>query len=316
MISVSRGIMKFFKAVTAIFLCALSASFGQAQEASNQRSQVERALPAELSERQADAIIAEQAEAKELREAERLARLTSRVNFRVLERKEVDLGERRIIMNRVAPPLLAAQPVAEARVEPERPQLSEAEIAEMMRRYEEKEHRTIMLSATVYDRQFTELRWNHEGEQFVAYSSIDFNFMRGVTDFETDGAFYFFFLGIGNEDTETIEERNRLAKEQGWEGYIETHIPQMPAFTLGRAEYAIVADDPNIIKRDEVFDPIDALHAYFEQNERRLRIEYQRTEALNDARKRYQAANPEEPKDTVINFWPVRGSVYQEQPSR
>lgn len=308
--------MKFLKAATVVFLCVLSASFGQAQEASNQRSQVERALPAELSEREADAIVQERAEAKEQREAERLARLTSRVNFRVLERKEVDLGERKIIMNRVAPPVLQAQPVEEVRVETERPQLSEAEIQEMMRRYQEKEHRTIMLSATVYDRQFTELRWTYEGEQFLAYSSIDFNFMRGVTDFETDDAFYFFFLGIGNEDTETIEERNRLAKEQGWEGYVETQIPEPPAFTPGRAEYAIVSDDPTTIKRDEVFDPIDALHAYFEQNERRLRIEYQRTEALNEARKRYEAANPEEPKDTVINFWPVRGSVYQEQPSR
>ncbi len=269
-----------------------------------------------LSSDRADAIIAEQAEAKELREAERLARLTNRVNFRVLERIENDLGERRIIMNRVAPPVLQAQLVEEAKVESERPQLSEAEIQETMRRYQEKEYRTIMFSATVYDRQFTELRWTYEGEQFLAYSSVDFNFMRGVTDFETDDAYYFFFLGIGNEDTATIEERNRLAKEQGWEGYVETQIPQLPAFTPGRAEYAIVSDDPDIIKQDDVFDPIDALHAYFEQNERRLRIEYQRTEALNEARKRYEAANPEEPKDTVINFWPVRGSVYQQQPSR
>ncbi len=305
--------VKFLVLVAAI--TSVPVSHGQERPAPVQNQPIAEDIRP-LSRDRADQIIAEQAEAKEEREAERLARLTSRVNFRVLERKEVDLGERKIIMNRVAPPVLEAQPVDEARVETERPKVSEAEIQEMMRRYQEKEHRTIMLSATVYDRQFTELRWTYEGEQFLAYSSVDFNFLRGVTDFETDDAFYFFFLGIGNEDSETIEERNRLAKEQGWEGYVETQIPEPPAFTPGRAEYAIVSDDPAIIKRDEVFDPIDALHAYFEQNERRLRIEYQRTEALNEARKRYEAANPEEPKDTVINFWPVRGSVYQQQPSR
>lgn len=297
--------------LSSLFLAVLL----QALAAQSVKTSAESTL-VEMSQREADAIITEQAEAKEQREAERLVRLTSRVNFRVLERKEVDLGERKIIMNRVAPPVLEARPVETVRTEADQPRFSEAEIEEMMRRYQEKEHRTIMLSATVYDRQFTELRWNHGGEQFLAYSSIDFNLMRGVADFETEDAFYVFFLGIGNEDSETIEERNRLAKEQGWEGYVERQIPQIPAFTPGRAEYAIIADDPDIIKRDDVFDPIDALHAYFEQNERRLRIEYQRTEALNEARKRYEAANPEEPKDTVINFWPVRGSVYQQQPSR
>ena len=278
---------------------------GQAEQTAIQHKETGEALPFELSDQEADAIVREKAEARERREAERRERLTDRVNVTVLERKEVDWGERSIIMNRVAPPPVQARPPGADSGETAHKQVSDAEFEAMLRKHQEKEYRTILLSATVYDREFTELRWSHGGERFVAYSNIDFNFMRGVTEFETADAVYSFLLGIGNQNTEDIEDFNRRARERGQEGLTERQIPQKPAFTPGRAEYAVVADDPAIIERDDVFDPIDALHAYFEQNERRLRIEYQRAEALDQARKRYEAATPEEPQDIIINHWRI-----------
>jgi len=261
--------------------------------------------PAPLSEREADAIVREKAEARERRGVERRERLTDRANFTVLERKEFDRGDRRIIMSRVAPPPVRTRTSGADSGETVNERISAAEFGEMLRKYEEKEYRTIMLSATVYDREFTELRWSHGGERYLAYSSIDFNFMRGFTEFETGGAVYSFLLGIGNESTGDIGELNRLALKPGREGLVERQIPQKPVFTPGRAEYVVVSDDPAIIERDDVFDPIDALHTNFELNETRLRIRHQRAEALEEARKRYEAANPVEPQDIVINFYPL-----------
>lgn len=123
-------------------------------------------------------------------------------------------------------------------------------------------------------------------------------------------------MGIGNESSDAVAERNRLAKEQGLEEYAERTIPQMPEFTPGSVEYAVVSDDSSILDRDEVFEPISALHAYYEANEKRLKTEFQRRQALSAARKRYEAANPEQPKDTIINFWPIKGSIHQEREDR
>ena len=295
----SNGLMKILNGLFILALCALSSVFGQAHRGLIP-DESEKALPSELSDHEADAMILAEAKAGEKREAERRER---RESFTMLDRKEVDRSDRKIIMRRIAPPVRRVRSPEKGRAEAGQPQPSKAELEEMLQKHREKEYRILMLSATVYNREFTELRWSHDGERFLAYSSIDFNFMRGVTEFESGGTVYSFLLGIGNESTEDIGELNRLARKSGREGLIERQIPQKPAFTPGRAEYAVLAEDPAIIERDDVFDPIDALHAYFEKNERRLRIEYQRMKALNDARKRYEAANPPEPQDIVINFW-------------
>ncbi|MFD2257699.1 hypothetical protein ACFSSA_13530 [Luteolibacter algae] len=271
-----------------------------------------KSLSWELSDAQADALVQQKFEAMEQRKEERVEQLTSQLNYKVIDRKVVDLGERKIIMNRVSPPEKSVP--ADGAVEEDAGQPEE--IREQFIQSESKEYKFISLSATVYDRKFTELRWRHGDERFLAYSNVDFNFMGGFGSFETDDTNYSFFMGIGNESTDALAERNRFAKERNLEGYVERQIPQMPEFTPGSVEYAVVSDDPSIVERDEVFGQISALHAYYQANEKRLKTEYQRREALNAARKRYEAANPEKPKDTIINFWPIRGSIHQEQGER
>lgn len=67
-------------------------------------------------------------------------------------------------------------------------------------------------------------------------------------------------------------------------------------------------------RKKDALIPVDALHKYYTKNEERLKVQHQRNEALNDARKRYKDKNPEEPEDIFINFWPIRSSV-QKEPS-
>jgi len=262
----------------------------------------------ELSDAEADALILEREEARQQREADRLI---NRVAFTVLDRKEITLGERKLIMTRVVPPVLVNQADQVAVPGNSLSAISLTGVESGPQNREQKDHRAVIISATVYDRQWTELRWHHQGEAFVAYSNIDFNFLRSVTHFETATASYFFIMAIANMPGTGVPEHPDKGRPQE---VTRPDLPAIPAFTPGRAEYAVLSADPSIIERNEVFDPIDALHAWFEQREPSLRIEYQRTQAINEAQKRHEARYPKEPPDTRIHFWPVRGSVYQQQP--
>ena len=166
-----------------------------------------------------------------------------------------------------------------------------------------------MLSGTVYDHKFTKLQWQHEGQQYIAWSNIDFNYFRGLTEIETKKTNYLFFLGIGNESSEALKERNRLAKEMGVDGNIEEHIPDLTALKSKKPRFVVIAPDRSQKRKKDALIPISALHKHYAENEKRLKIQYQRNKALNEARRRYEDENPEEPEDIFINFWPVRSGV-------
>ena len=258
-----------------------------------------------LSPAEADAIIQGRVEKREQREAQRLI---NRVNFTVLERKEVSVGNRKVILNRVVPPNLPPDMRSIPQSEPV--QLSEAELEELIKS-QEKPHLALFLSATVYDRKLTKLRWYHDGQEFVVWSNVDFNYFTGIADVETEDAHYSILMGLGNENTKSLRERKRHAYAQGRHFPESEDIPELPPFTRGRAEYFFIADRDETSGLDDAFAAIDAVHSFYEENKRELHIAHQRREALREAKLRYEAANPEEPKDTVIHFWPKRGSSYQ-----
>ena len=268
-----------------------------------------------LSSREADAIIQKEADAKADEKARRRAHLLDQSTFPVVEKKEISTGQKKLTFNRVETPLFNP-PVSQSQVtellQPKK-QPSKAEIEQILAS-SNKEQGTLMLSATVYDRKLTRLQWQHEGQQYIAWSNIDFNYLRGLNEIETKKTNYLFFLGIGNESTERLKERNRLAKEMGVDGYVEESIPELPDLKENKSDYVIVTPGRSEKRQKDALIPVDALHKYYTENEERLKVQHQRNEALNDARKRYKDKNPEEPEDIFINFWPVRSSV-QKKPS-
>ena len=113
---------------------------------------------------------------------------------------------------------------------------------------------------------------------------------------------------VGDDSSEAMEARAQLAREQGVELPQQIEIPDMSVFTPGRSEYLIEAGEQ--AEDPAAYAAIDALHAYYEAHREELAVKRQRREALQAARERYKQANPEQPRDTVINFWPKRGSAY------
>lgn len=160
------------------------------------------------------------------------------------------------------------------------------------------------LSATVFDRRITHLRWEHAGRSYSAWSSIDFNYLRGATSWETANASYMVLLGVGDTTSKDFEASNQIMREAGIDDYEPKRIPDASVFTPRQVEYLIEsAPDEDAA----AFEAIDALHDYYERNTRQLQIDYRNTQRLNAARERHEAAHPEPPRKAVLNFWMIPG---------
>ena len=273
-----------------------------AEEPLEETADLPEDAPQPLSSAQADAIISGGGGRQGQRYVAKRSRLAE---MPVIQRKEVDLGNRKVILNRVEPPAEVESPPAPAPA-PTTTEIPEEELARLIE--QASKQRSLSISATVYDGQLTRLGWSHDGKWLNAWSNVDFNFFCGVGTFSAGGSQYSLFMMVGDDSREAMEARTRLAREKGVELPPQIELPDMSVFTPGRSEYLIEADD-GVVDR-AAYAAIDALHAYYDANREELTVKRQRREALRAARERYKRAHPEEPKDTVINFWPKRGSAY------
>ncbi len=263
------------------------------------------------------------------------------VSFRVLESQEIDLGNRSLIYNRVAPPVLAESPPPPP---PKEPVYSPKKL-EIMRRREKKAYGLLFVSATVYDRQVTDLRWSVTGRNEVhAHSNIDFNLLAGMTEIETDDAVYLLLIAVGNETRQSVAEWNRSVDLDGWPVEMKTILPELRQFPAGRSTYMVVPDDRRAMAkawrkfarkqgfpeedweisvpepaaenkeadaRIDTHAAMDALLSYYDAHRPKLAREYEKRQADTEIRARWLKENPPLAKDTVINFWPKRSTNYR-----
>lgn len=209
------------------------------------------------------------------------------------------------IYRRVAPP--PAPPITR-RAETVQREWTEAEIAEFLRlEAERKPSMSISLSATVYDSEVTEIRLWHEGELYHALSNVAFEHLQYIGNFEDDTAYWSFFGLVDTVDSEKEAEIAEQARAFGYD-YTPRPRPDKSFFaSLEKPEYLLLAERGQSVP-EAVFTQLDAIHIYYLANERRLAIEHQRATALAEAQRKWREETPEEPKDTVINFWPIRSN--------
>lgn len=224
---------------------------------------------------------------------------TPAVTFEVLRSSKIDVGGRSLFLNRVAPPIPPTAPLIEqsvvAAVEPDpAPQ---------------KKHETLSLSATVFDRQITELRWFVGGREFRIFSNIDFNLLTGQGGFETEDTVYSLILGLGNETRKEVEALNDQLVQEGWPEGVIKRIPARESFSSTRSEYVLADADPSQAPSLESLAALDALHAFFDANRTRLADEYARGEKDRIERERWLKEHPPKPKDTVIHYWIGEGAT-------
>lgn len=157
----------------------------------------------------------------------------------------------------------------------------------------QKETKLIFLSATVVDRERTLLRWSHEKEEYRAWSSIDFNFFRGTNHFKVEDSTFLLFMGIG--DVSTGDSRVRQ----------QTYT--YPALKGQGARFELIKGDSS---NSQAMASIEALHTYFQRNKELLKKAFAQREKREAARLEDLRNNPPIPQDTIIKFWPRKGSRY------
>jgi len=267
--------------------------------------------PTPLSTGEADAIVEARMNARAAAETARREALEAKAAYAEWEAAKGD--GTKTIYRRVAPP--PAPPVTREAPTVQR-EWTEAEIAEFLRlEAERKPSVNSSLSATVYDGDITEIRLWHEGEQYRALSNVAFRHLQFVSHFEDETAYW---SSLGMVDTVDWEAEAKIAEQARAFGYDYTPRPR-PEKTLfaslDEPEYLLLAERGQTVP-EAVLAQLDAIHVYYLTNERRLAIEHQRATALAEANRKWREENPEEPKDTVINFWPIRSNSERVSPVR
>ena len=221
---------------------------------------------------------------------------------RVLDSKSVQSGGRTITFQRIEPP--APKPIPAPVLSAVSSKQKVGVVPWRYRRFE-----ILSLSCTVKESGITSVRWWHKGKEYRILSSIDFNWLRGVGQFTAGEREYTMFMGIGNEMTaETKKRLNRpVSPQQTSAEFLPSILTEESVNTVSRY---IVESVPESGANAEAFLGIDDLHAHFDVNREQLIALAAKNEAQQKENAACLKANPPAPKDSVIQFWPKRGSRY------
>jgi hypothetical protein len=173
----------------------------------------------------------------------------------------------------------------------------------------EKKQEVLFLSATVYDRQVTEVRCFAGQREIKIFTNIDFNLLTGQGGFETDDTVYALILGLGNETRGEVDAFNERAAKEGWPQSTLKQIPMPESFSKTRSEYVVADGDESKAPPEEMLKAFDALHTFYDANQQRLAEDYAKRETARIERERWLKEHPPVPKDTVINYSIGRGAA-------
>jgi len=215
---------------------------------------------------------------------------TALTNARVLESFEVDFGPRSVFYNRIETPLLKQQlthpPVTRAPAEAE-------PAAEELAAWNAKEDVTMFLSCTVWDNAVTEVRWQREDGEYVFWSGVDFKHLGQAWGLEAESSRFTLILGLGDESS----------ADTG------ADLPKIPAGSYRIVSFPKTGVAPGVVRA------LDDLHACYREHAEQFRRAYEAMEAKRLDEEAWRRAHPPVPKDTIINYFPIR-SVYTGQATK
>ena len=214
---------------------------------------------------------------------------------------EFDLGPRSVVFERIATPQLAEPAPA--------PILSPERIAERLLAWRSKRHVTFSLSVTAYSGGAALVRWHHPSGLYEFWSGMDFELLRAVSSFETPDASSSLFFMAETLDRTWVEARNQRMRERGLPVSFLIAWPQVPSGVVTGQTPATwqIVSAPEVGASPEVIDAIENLHAHYNTNRAQIAARAAELEAARLAAQQAQlAAPPPEPKDTLIQFFPIR----------
>ena len=203
--------------------------------------------------------------------------------FRILQQHRVNFGQHSITFNRVVPPVFP-MPVATPTPAPVIPPPVQAIQYDQL----------LLFSATVYDHRFSVIqRFNRDGG-WTAVSNVDFNSF-DIFGFTQGDTFYEIIMALDNESS-TNADPATIA----WLAQARAVLP------TNASKYVVVSGTASA---DDIQD-LDTLHNYFSANSTLLIQAYQQQQAQNAALALQLKLHPPVKPNTVINYWPIKSSVY------
>lgn len=185
------------------------------------------------------------------------------------------------------------------------PKVSELE---EMRRWESMDFVTLFLCCTVYDGQWTEVRFWHDQVEVVFWSTIDFQLFTPIIEFETSSACYSMFLATGSSTRPEFEEVHAGYGRIGGRDLVTPWPVELlrAASLSGRDEWRLVSP-----KRVSAFArrTIKELHSYYRKNSREIARRHAELEAEKRTQEELARINPLKPRNTLVEYFPIRSST-------
>ncbi len=168
-----------------------------------------------------------------------------------------------------------------------------------------KRQAVLFLSNTVYDHKVTEMRWDRSGLHYrILINNLDFGLMRGVGRMTTPETTYTLVLGIGestltneNQPSESPAKKQLLEQfENGTQDFWDA-----AGFQLLQAK-----GSPADLTQTIEYKSLKDLLNFYAANRDNLIRQQDIQKAENEARKRWEDAQPRGPQNATLQFWPLK----------
>ena len=227
------------------------------------------------------------------------------INYKVLNSLKLNAGDHFVTANRVAPPAFPS-PTPSAHPSPT-PFLTPGQLQALQAR-DKKPYKWIMLEATVYDGQTTEVRFYENGRQAIrVFSDINFDYLTGIPAVETtDTVYEYWIMVLDNTSSAMNEDPASLALVM----QARQKLPNLIASPNSRSSYFISESTASTSVTNGAIAALNALHSYYDANHATLIPNYQKRMTDYTTQQQYLKDHPPVPQNTVINYWPIRSEVY------
>jgi hypothetical protein len=227
----------------------------------------------------------------------------SDIQYEVESRRTVSLQDgsgRNLIIERVKPPVLPAEPPTQAAVPTPIDPVARAARRAAWALEAKKERRMLSLTGIYYPNGQTFLSWFMRGQDgqwrtYQAWSTVDFRSVWFVQKLEVGNTVYELFP--------SVHPASKMNAGKNFPGPLQ--------FAVGEPAFRVVGDTPADAK---ALEPIIELHRIYRESGQQLTAQWLSQKTLQEAEAARLKANPPPVEDVVIQIWPERSNRYPTTP--
>ena len=211
------------------------------------------------------------------------------IPVQVLDQQQVDMDDHNVTLNRIAsPPIPTPTPTPPPIASNPTPPPAAPGV--------EKLSKVVSFSVDQQNQLFTEVRgYSGAKPELHVHLNVDFRLFGNVSQLETSNAYYMYILAFAFDSSDA-------------EANINIDPPDPTLSLPEHASYTVIA--ANTADYPDVLGGLDALCAYFDANRTQLVADFRKRLVDAEVQSNQPPTPTPAPRDTVINYWPVKSSVY------